>query len=77
MDINSFIENFADQFDDLDASTLSGTTVFKDLEEWSSMMALAVMAMVNEEYDVELKGDDIRKSNTIEDLFNTVKSKKA
>lgn len=77
MDINSFIENFADQFDDLDASTLSEATVFKDLEEWSSMMALAVMAMVNEEYDVELKGDDIRKSNTIEDLFNTVKSKKA
>ena len=70
MDINSFIENFADQFDDLDASTLSGATVFKDLDEWSSMMALAVMAMVNEEYDVELKGDDIRKSNTIEDLFN-------
>ena len=77
MDINSFIENFADQFDDLDASTLSGATVFKDPDEWSSMMALAVMAMVNEEYDVELKGDDIRKSNTIEDLFNTVKSKKA
>lgn len=77
MDINSFIENFADQFDDLDSSTLSGATVFKDLEEWSSMMALAIMAMVNEEYDVELKGDDIRKSNTIEDLFNTVKSKKA
>lgn len=77
MDINSFIENFADQFDDLEASTLSGATAFKDLDEWSSMMALAVMAMVNEEYDVELKGDDIRKSNTIEDLFNTVKSKKA
>lgn len=77
MDINSFIENFADQFDDLDASTISGATVFKDLDEWSSMMALAIMAMVSEEYDVELKGDDIRKSNTIDDLFNTVKSKKA
>jgi len=32
--------------------------------------------MVDEEYDVELKGDDIRNSQTIQDIFNIVKSKK-
>ncbi len=31
--------------------------------------------MIDEEYDITIKGDDIRNSDTIEDLFNIVKSK--
>jgi len=49
--------------------------VFKELDEWSSLIALSVIAMVDEEYDVTIKGDDIRNSDTVEDLFNAVKSK--
>ena len=75
MELNEFIENFADQFDDTDANEIKADTVFKELEEWSSLIALSVIAMVDEEYDVTIKGDDIRNSNTIEDLFNIVKSK--
>lgn len=75
MDIKDFIANFADQFDDTDANEITATTVFKDLDEWSSLIALSVIAMVDEEYDVTLKGDDIRNSATVEDLFNIVKSR--
>ena len=75
MELNEFVENFAEQFDDTDASEIKAETVFKELEEWSSLIALSVIAMVDEEYDVTIKGDDIRNSSTIEDLFNIVKSK--
>ena len=75
MELNEFVENFAEQFDDTDASEIKAETVFKELEEWSSLIALSVIAMIDEEYDVVVKGDDIRNSNTIEDLFNVVKSK--
>jgi len=75
MEIKEFIENFAEQFDDTKASDLKPETVFKELDEWSSLIALSVIAMVDEEYEVELKGDDIRNSNTIQDLFEIVKSK--
>lgn len=75
MEINSFIENFANQFDDTDASEIKSETVFKELDEWSSLIALSVIAMVDDEYDVALKGDDIRNSRTIEDLFNLVKTR--
>lgn len=75
MDLKDFIENFANQFDDTDASEFKSETVFKELDEWSSLIALSVIAMVDEEYDVTIKGDDIRNSNTIEDLFNAVKAK--
>ena len=75
MELKEFIENFANQFDDTDASEFKSETVFKELDEWSSLIALSVIAMVDEEYDVTIKGDDIRNSNTIEDLFNAVKAK--
>ena len=73
--MNEFIANFAEQFEDTDASEFKADTVFKELDEWSSLIALSVIAMVDEEYDVTLKGDDIRSSNTIEDLYNIVKSR--
>lgn len=75
MELINFIENFAAQFDDTEASELNGNTAYKELEEWSSLIALSVIAMVDEEYDVTINGDDIRNTNTIEDLFNAVKAK--
>lgn len=75
MEIKDFIEYFANQFDDTDASEIKAETNFRDLDEWSSLIALSVIAMVDEEYDVTLKGDDIKSATTVEDLFNTVKAK--
>lgn len=73
--LNEFVELFAEQFDDTDASEMSGATEFKNLGEWSSLIALSVIAMIDEEFDVAVKGDDIRNSKTIEDLYNIVKSR--
>lgn len=75
MELKEFIENFAAQFDDTDASEFTAETEFKALDEWSSLTALSIIAMVDEEYDITIKGDDIRNSETIEDLFNVVKTK--
>lgn len=72
MNLEQFIENFADLFDETDPDTINATTQFKDLEEWSSLVALSVIAMIDEEYDVEFRGDDIRNSTTVEDLYNIV-----
>jgi len=76
MELNSFIEKFAEQFDDTDVTTFSAETKFRDLDEWSSLIALSVIAMVDEEYDVQIKGDDVRNATTIKDLFETVSGKK-
>lgn len=73
MSINDFIKNFAEQFDDTAKCEFTSTTVFKDLDEWSSLIALSIIAMVDEEYDVLLKGDDIRNAETIDDLFEIVR----
>ena len=75
MELNDFIKNFADQFDDTDVGEFKADTNLRDLEEWSSLNALSLISMVDDEYDVTLKGDDIVKSNTIEDLYNLIKSR--
>ena len=75
MEIERFIDNFTELFDETDPTTITATTRFKDLKEWSSLVALSVIAMIDEEYDVEFRGDDIRGSNTVQDLFNIVKKR--
>jgi len=77
MEIQQFIEKFASLFDNVDVSSLSAATKFKTLEEWSSLMALSVIAFADEEYGVAIKGKDIREAETIEDLFNAIKALKS
>ena len=75
MELKDFISNFADLFEDTDVSKFNEGTKFRDLEEWSSLIALSVLSMVDEEYDVQLTADEMRNADTIGELFNTVSSK--
>ncbi len=76
MELNDFVQNFAAQFDDTDESEFKAETVYKELDEWSSLIALSIIAMVDEEYSVSIKGDDIRETTTINDLFELIKLKR-
>jgi len=77
MELQDFIANFAEQFNETETSEFSAETEFKDLAEWGSMMEQAIIAMIDAEYGVLVKWDEVRKAETIEDLFNTVKGYKA
>ena len=76
MEIKEFLQNFADQFDETDASAFTPETVFHDLDEWSSLIGLSLIAMIDDEYDVTIKGDELRAAKTVNDVFELVKSKK-
>ncbi|MDO9580201.1 MAG: acyl carrier protein [Bacteroidales bacterium] len=75
MDLNEFVTLFAEQFDETPLDEFKPTTVYKDLEEWGSLTALSIIAMVDEELEKRITGADIRTSNTIEDLFTLIRSK--
>ena len=77
MDLNEFIGKFAEQFDETDSNEFKADTEFKALVDWSSMTALSIVAMVDDEYGVTIKGYDIKKSTTIQDMFNIVKEYKS
>lgn len=75
MELNDFIKNFASQFDETEIILFKPETKFRDLDEWSSLTALSVIAMIDEEYEVTLKGEEMQKAQTIQELYNIVKSK--
>lgn len=75
MEINEFIEKFAEIFDDTEASTLSPETNFRELDEWSSLSALGVIALADEEFDVEISGAEMKKANTIKELYELITAK--
>lgn len=74
MEMESFIKKFAEQFEEVNTAELNARTKYRDIKGWSSLIAFSIIAMVEEEYNVKLKGDDIRNCSTIEELYNFVKS---
>jgi acyl carrier protein len=73
--LDEFVALFAEQFDDTDESEFKASTVFHELDEWSSLIGLSVIAMVDEEFEVALNANDMISSVTIEDLYNKVVAK--
>lgn len=74
MNTNEFIENVSAQFDDLKVN-LGLDTRFRELPTWSSITAVSILAMIDEEYDVQLKAEDIRSAETIGDILGMVVAK--
>ena len=70
MTINEFIEKFAEAVEIEDASTLSTNTEFRTLSEWSSLAYLSVIALLDEEFDVQIEMADFKKLNTIQEIFD-------
>ena len=75
MELKEFIDSFADQFDETDASEILTTTEFHELEEWDSLIALAVLNMTEKKYGKKITFDEMKKCVTVEDLFNVIAAK--
>lgn len=75
MEIQKFIEEFADQFDDTDVSEIHPDTVYQELEDWSSLTAMGIIALAKAEYGKTITGREVRSCRTVVDLFNLIASK--
>ena len=75
MNLQDFISNFADQFDDTDASEIQADTEYQELEEWSSVTAMSLIALAKAEYGKTITGREVRSCKTVEDLFNLIANK--
>lgn len=72
MELNDFIEKLRDLFEDTNPEEITAKTYFQELDEWSSLTALSVIAMVKTDYERNITGKEIRSCETVEDLFNFV-----
>lgn len=75
MEINEFVEKFAEVFDDADGLELKPDTYFKELDKFSSLTALSIIAFADENFDVTITGKDIRGVKTVKELFDLISNK--
>ena len=75
MTLDEFVKAFAAEFDDTPEDQFTPATIYKELDEWSSLVALSIISMVDDEMDKRLTGADLRNCSTIEELFNLVEAK--
>lgn len=68
MNINEFIAKFAEAIE-VEASNLTLDTKFRELEEWSSISIMLLIAMFDSEFNKEISTEDIKQCNTIDDLY--------
>lgn len=75
MELQEFVANFANQFDDTDPEEIKAETKFHDLDEWSSLTGMGVIALAKTEYGKTITGTELRACVTVEDVFNLIASK--
>lgn len=72
MKLDEFIQKFAEQFYDTDASEFTADCSYKDLAEWSSLTAMSIIAFIKTDCGKSITAREIRSCETIEDLYNHV-----
>lgn len=70
MDINNFIEKLVEALDIEDSEMLTENTLFRELDEWSSLSILSLIVFFDEEFEKQIGDADIKNCKTIKDLFD-------
>lgn len=75
MEMTNFIEKFTEAID-TDAAKLNENTEFRTLDEWDSLAYLSVIAMLDEEYEIQIEMADFKKLTTIGAIVSYIDSNK-
>ena len=70
MEIKDFIEKFAEAIEIENVETLTEKTEFRELEEWSSLSVMLLIAFFDEEFEKQIGDKDVRSCSTLQDLYN-------
>lgn len=75
MELIEFVEKFAEQFEDTDPSEVTAETNYRDLDEWSSLMGMVIIAFVKTELGKTVTGDELKTCKSVEQLYNLIMAK--
>lgn len=77
MSIEDFVRNFEGAIEGIEPNSLTAETEFTKLEQWDSLAALTVLAMIDTEYSLQVTGNELKSCHTIEALFKILSAKKS
>lgn len=75
MELNEFVARFSEEFDETPMEMFTPNTVFKQLDEWSSLSGLSIISMIDEEFEKRVTGADLRSVSTIGELYSLILNK--
>lgn len=76
MENQNFIKNFAEAVEIESTESLSVNTMFRELDEWNSLAYLSVIAMLDEEYGIQIENTEFKQLKTIGDIINYIDNHK-
>ena len=71
--LSEFLVLFIEELEDTNPEEISIDTNFKSIDEWDSLVALSIISMIDEEFEVLLTGNDMMNASTIAELYERVK----
>ncbi|MEZ5197430.1 MAG: acyl carrier protein [Bacteroidales bacterium] len=75
MSLENFISRIEEEFEDNEIGTITADSKFKDELGWSSVNALIMITLIDSEYEVTINADDLKKTDTIGDLYELIQSR--
>lgn len=70
MEFKDFIERLAEAVEIESVENLMPETEFRELDDWSSLSVMLLIAFFDEEFDKEISSSAIKECITIQDLYN-------
>ena len=75
MQLEDFVQKIAACFHQTEPASITAATRFRELEEWGSMLALIMIAMIDSDFNKTMTAEDLKSVNTVAELFEVVKNK--
>lgn len=75
LSIQQFIEELEPELEGLPPKSLKENVSYRELEGWSSMHALILIAFADSRFNVTLTGEDLRSCETVKHLYDLVSSR--
>jgi len=77
MNIHDLINDIETEFEEIENGTLIPKSSIRDIEGWSSMHALILIALIDNNYDILLTGEELKNALTIQDLYDIILKRKS
>ena len=69
MELQEFIDKFAEEIEIEEPSAITGDTVIRELEEWNSLKAMLLIAFIDEEFGKEFSSKNLKSCVTVNDIY--------
>ena len=73
--IEKFKQKFSEAIEEELILQLEPNASFKNIESWDSFSGMSIISMIDEEFGVTIKTDEMSKTNSINELYDLISSK--